>query len=566
MYEVLNNMRRKGVENRKNLLADFEKMSEDPMEVQKKLLLDLMEENKDTEYGKKYGFAEINSVEEYQKCVPITEYDDYSGYIEKMCNGAENLICSIKPVWYNKTSGTVGEPKKIPYTQATRDRFNYYSLGYQSCLLHKALGEKYFGGRFLNLIRCGGDIIKLPDGTPFGPLSEASLRPYIDKWEHIYSTPAEATFAPTGTDTRYLNARFALCDKDINNVNCSFTGFLLDFCRYIEKNWKMLVKDIEKGVIDESIELPNDIREKITKKITPMPERAAQLKSIFEQGFETPFIPKVWKNLNYVVGGASASFSRYTREIRTRYLGNEIAFYYRGISASEGIFTVPLELASDESALIPNSLFYEFLPLEEENSQPVTMDKLEIGKEYELVITNHSGFYRYRMKDVILVTGVHNRLPLVEFRYRIDKTVSLMGEKTTELAVRVAAEKTAEECGFLLVDSSVYPDTDSIRYVFIMEIDRIPKNLTEDEIAASLEKNLAKVNPSYGDKVQSGLIKPVKLCFAQPETYVLYKEIMLMKGNSIAQLKPVTVIGNEAQKKFFFALTDSFESIKGTID
>ena len=296
-----------------------------------------------------------------------------------------------------------------------------------------------------------------------------------------------------------------------------------------------------------------------------MPERAAQLKSIFEQGFETPFIPKVWKNLNYVVGGASASFSRYTREIRTRYLGNEIAFYYRGISASEGIFTVPLELASDESALIPNSLFYEFLPLEEENSQPVTMDKLEIGKEYELVITNHSGFYRYRMKDVILVTGVHNRLPLVEFRYRIDKTVSLMGEKTTELAVRVAAEKTAEECGFLLVDSSVYPDTDSIRYVFIMEIDRIPKNLTEDEIAASLEKNLARVNPSYGDKVRSGLIKPVKLCFAQPETYVLYKEIMLMKGNSIAQLKPVTVIGNEAQKKFFFALTESFESIKETL-
>ena len=81
-------------------------------------------------------------------------------------------------------------------------------------------------------------------------------------------------------------------------------------------------------------------------------------------------------------------------------------------------------------------------------------------------------------------------------------------------------------------------------------------------VAACLENNLAEVNPSYGDKVKTGLIKPAKLLFAQPETYVLYKELMLIKGNSIAQIKPVTVIGNEEQKKFFFALTEEFEEIK----
>ena len=148
------------------------------------------------------------------------------------------------------------------------------------------------------------------------------------------------------------------------------------------------------------------------------------------------------------------------------------------------------------------------------------------------------------------------------FEYRIDKTVSLMGEKTTELALRAAAERTAKECGFMLVDSSVYADPEEVRYVYIMEIDRVPQALSEKVIVASLEKNLAEVNPSYGDKVKTGLIKPAKLLFAQPETYVLYKELMLMKGNSIAQLKPVTVIGNEEQKKFFFALTEEFEEIK----
>ena len=61
---------------------------------------------------------------------------------------------------------------------------------------------------------------------------------------------------------------------------------------------------------------------------------------------------------------------------------------------------------------------------------------------------------------------------------------------------------------------------------------------------------------------KNGLIQPVKILFSQPETYVLYKEMMLRMGNSIAQLKPVTVIGNEQQKNFFFTLVDDFEEIK----
>jgi hypothetical protein len=182
---------------------------------------------------------------------------------------------------------------------------------------------------------------------------------------------------------------------------------------------------------------------------------------------------------------------------------------------------------------------------------------------YELVISSHSGLYRYRMRDVLLVVGFHNATPMVEFQYRIDKTVSLMGEKTTEMALRSAAERTAGDCGFLLVDSSVYPDHESLRYVFVMEIDRVPQDLSEEEVCASLERRLAEANPSYGDKVRDGLINPVKILFSQPETYLLYKELMLELGNAIAQLKPVTVIDNETQKNFFFTLVDDFEEVKG---
>ena len=305
MYEQLNSRRKAGAELGIKIIAGFEMMTKNPMAVQNKVLLELLEENKDTEYGKKYGIGDIKSIEEYQAKVPVTEYDDYSEYIDRMANdGERSLIYVNDPVWYNKTSGTVGVPKKIPYFQKTRDWFNRYSLIFQQGFVYRNLGDKFLGGRALNLIRCGGKIILLPDSVPYGPISEASLRPFLDRWDSIFSMPAEAVFAGKGVDTRYLNARYALCDKDVNNIVCTFTGFLLDFCRYIEKNWELLVNDIEKGTIDESVELPDDVREKISAEIKPMPERAAELRAIFEKGFDTPFMPQVWPELNYVVGGA----------------------------------------------------------------------------------------------------------------------------------------------------------------------------------------------------------------------------------------------------------------------
>lgn len=563
MYELLNASRKNTAELGCKVIDGFEMMTKNPMAIQTKLLMELLQDNEDTEYGKKYGFANISSIEEYQEKVPITTYDDYAEYIDRMANdGERNLLSKDNPVWYNKTSGTVGVPKKIPYTERTRSWFHRYNLVYQSGMLYRGLGDDYYGGRVLNLIRCGGAIVRLPDGVPYGPISEAGVRPFIERWNSIFPTPQQSVFAGKGTDTRYLNARYSLCEKELNNIVCTFSGFLLDFCRYIEKNWELLVADIENGTIDESVELPDDTRAELEAKLEPLPERAAELRAIFEQGFDEPFMPKVWPLLRYVAGGASAGFARYTAEVEDRYLGHDIAFYYRGIAASEGVFTVPVEPAAHASSLIPDSLFYEFVEQDVEDAKPVTMDKLEVGKKYELIITNHSGFYRYRMKDVLLVVGHYNQTPMVEFQYRVDKTVSLMGEKTTELALRTAAERTAKDCGYMLVDSSVYPDDEALQYVFIMELDRVPRDLTEEEIYASLEKNLAEVNPSYGDKVKSGLIKPVKILFSQPETYVLYKEMMLMKGNAIAQLKPVTVIGNEMQKKFFMAMVDDFEEIK----
>jgi hypothetical protein len=398
----------------------------------------------------------------------------------------------------------------------------------------------------------------MKDGNIYGAISETIILKIKPFWTKLFTSPVEASFAGPGVDTKYLHARYALSEDKATKLVCSFASIAMDFFLYIEKNWKLLVDDIEKGTIDNSILLPNKDRENLIKSLKPDINRAKELRKIFEQGFDTPFAPKVWPNLKLICCAATGTFKKYAAKLQKKYTGN-ISFYRRGVGASEGVFSVATEFDSCSSSLIPDSVFYEFLPEDKEgvSENLVTLDKLEVGKRYKLFITNLSGFYRYDMGDVFEVKGFYNNnTPTIEFLYRSDKTVSLMGEKTSEVALITAAQSTSSECGFNLVGSTVYPDIDNSRYIFLIEADNFPKDFDLKKIRDVLEKELAKANPSMGDKVQKGLLSATVLKLLKQGTFKLYNEKMEIKGYPASQIKPITVISNEVQRKFFFDLIE----------
>lgn len=537
--------------------------TKDPMAAQEKFLMKILEDAKDTEYGRKYNFADIHSIKDYQKMVPITTFDDYDSYIERMADkGERNLITPYELALYNKSSGTVGRPKRIPMTKVGAMAFFDVNAKMNNVVYNDELGDCHAKGRMLTLTQSAPEVAKEADGLPFGSLSDTAVLAAKPTWMKTRTSPLEASFAGPGVNTRYLHARFGLIDPEVTCLSASYVSFALEFFRYIENNWELLVKDIAEGRIDESIEMPEEVRESVMKYITPMPERAEELRAIFSQGFEEPFARKVWPDLCLLVSGAGGTFKSYAEKMRTRYTG-DIPMYKRGISASEGAFSAPLKLDSDDSLLVPDVMFFEFLPVNEEDEvdveHPLTLDQVEVGKKYELVITNLSGFYRYRMRDIFLIKGMHNKTPMIEYLYRSNKTVSLMGEKTTELALRWTAEETAKACGFELIDSSVYPNTEDNCYDFLMELGKTPEGLTKETIRDALEEKLALANPSMGDKVKKGFCTPTRLHFLQPETYLLYRDMLYYKGYSIGQTKPVTVIANEVQRKFFYGLREEYQ-------
>ncbi|MDR2830911.1 MAG: GH3 auxin-responsive promoter family protein [Methanobrevibacter sp.] len=546
----------------KEVYENLLEMTKDPMKYNEEFLFKILDKNKNTEYGQKYDFANIKSIEEYQSKIPLSEYDDYVEYILSMIiDNRSDLITADKVDHYSKSSGTLGNPKKIPCSASGQEAIMKYSEYHTFRLIGEKLGLDWIDGRILNLSDFSIDEIK--PGITYGAVSSKMMMllgkkidNYVDLLQSIFTSPIEGVFPEPSTDVRYIHARFALMDENIVSVLSSFYSIFLELLVYIEENWKLLVKDINKGTIDESIKMSNKVRESLLGKVQPMSERADALNKIFEQGFNEPIIPKIWPKMKILVGIGTGGFFNYTTKIKKKYAGKDLNLVLLGLISSESIVSVPIDLNSHSSAILPDVCFFEFKPVGSDDVY-LTLDKLEEGKDYELIITNLSGFYRYKMGDVIRVTGRYNNLPLIQFLYRSNQNVSLAGEKTTEIALREAAERTMRDFNIDLMEFSMYPDPDSspASYVFFLEINSNPNNVSKEDIRDSIEEKLSNLNPSYGDKIEKNVLGKMQLHFLHKETYLLYRDLMITKGISSNQLKPPRIIVNEAQRRFFFALT-----------
>lgn len=85
-------------------------------------LFEILQDAKDTEFGKLHGFGYIRTLEQYQKEVPVSGYDDYAAYIYRMyVNGETNLITPYPVVRYITFLGMMENPKRIPLTERNTD-------------------------------------------------------------------------------------------------------------------------------------------------------------------------------------------------------------------------------------------------------------------------------------------------------------------------------------------------------------------------------------------------------------------------------------------------------------
>lgn len=524
-------------------------------------LLTVLRENASTEYGRLYHFDEIRSVEDYRRRVPYTTYDDYAPYIERMIrNGEEGLITNSPIRHYAVSSGSVGVPKHIPVSQRTLDIYSMYIanmvFGVMNEFYRDTMGRTFPHGYCLNTVEAAPMLTE--NGVPKGPISGTLLQPVKKLLKYFMTSPAELIFPTEQMDMKYLKLRFALPERNVICIMAPFMTAPVDLMTYLEENWEALCDDIEHGVIGKDVRVSADLREKLERQLRPDPKRAQELRREFQSGFSTPILPRIWKHFSYVTAIGTGGFSQYTPKMR-QYTGKNIPYTFAAYAASEALIATARRTGDESFVLLPNSGFYEFLPVDaKDETATLTIDQVEEGKDYEIIVTNLSGFYRYRIKDVIRVTGFYNEAPMIQFLYRKDQMLSIAGEKTNGTAVRWAISKFQDTTGLLLRDFSVYADTNVSpgRYVVLMEPDKEidPANLPQ--YRDLIEQLLGEANPSFGAKIRTGVLGRTRLCITQQQTYMLYRDLMIMKGVSPNQLKPVRVIDTPMKERFFFNLLE----------
>jgi hypothetical protein len=368
----------------------LDEISYDPMGYQEELVLRIARENVNTTFGRKHGFDRIHNIADFRMRVPISCYDDYPEYIERISNGERNVLTAYLTEHLSPYEGY----KKLPLSRWGVQTFYDYNF---SAAFYIAGNEGLItGGMTLNLVdNC---IDTLPSGVHVGNLLGRQLTRRDFDNSKVYVIPIDMANYVGQNDILYIQALYALSQKKISLAICDHYTDMINMLRYIEKHWPRLANEIEQG----------------NTYVTADAMRANTIREVMERHhIGTQLVTNLWPDLHvmmiYDVCCLTTSF-----ELLRTYCGRDVHYIFAGINSAIGSFTMPLNIDDPQTVLIPDSVFYEFKPLESKNyNDLLTLDQLELGKRYELIATTLSGLYRYKTNKVFYIVGHHHETPTV---------------------------------------------------------------------------------------------------------------------------------------------------------
>ena len=77
-----------------------------PFDAQDKVFKELIQQAKNTKFGKDHKFDQIKSYSDFRHYVPVRDYEGLKDYIELIRKGDEDILWKGTPLYFAKTSGT----------------------------------------------------------------------------------------------------------------------------------------------------------------------------------------------------------------------------------------------------------------------------------------------------------------------------------------------------------------------------------------------------------------------------------------------------------------------------
>jgi hypothetical protein len=499
----------------------FEASAEDPLKAQEKTLLKYLRRNKDTEYGRKYNFSAIRSVDDYRRSVPINTYEAIRPYVDKIASGAQNILTKDKVEFFGATSGTTDKPKLIPttsYSEKTKnallDLWSYYISRDHPGVLD---------GKILVIVSPETEG-RTEAGIPFGAESGYSYRALPELIMGLYSLPYEVFEIEDYEARHYAMLRISI-EQDVTTVATLNPNTIVLLMRKIEKWQNLIIDDISFGKLSGKFEISPDIRATLEKSFKPNPERAEELENILRTSGR--LLPKdFWPNMELIECWQGGMMKLYVKELED-YFG-AIPKRDIGCVSTEARSSIPISDDTSSGVLAIRTNFYEFIPKEEiadKEKRTLLCTELEKGKEYFIIVTTAGGLYRYNIDDVIKVTGFFKRTPLIEFVQKGLGATSLAGEKLYESHVSEAMSKVLEKEKIRLVFfCAVAKPLEGPRYAFLVEFSE-PQPTDKDtiRILGSIEDALRKQDREYDYVRQAQLLDPPVMKILKPGSFEDYR-------------------------------------------
>ena len=350
------------------IMRELDKKSREAIILQHRLLSEMMQANKDTEYGRKYGFADIHTVQQFKDKVPFSTYDDYEPYIRRMMKGENNILSADEPVHFAMSSGSIGVPKYIPVSEAELKKYAAYSaemaFGVADEYYRNTTGKGVLVGPGLTAIEL--KVMQTDSGVRKGSISSTLMNSMQDYIPYLLSSPWEVICPDGEMDMKYLKSLLALRNPDLVFMESAFMTGLVDLMDYIKNNYEMLCKDIYHGRINKDVKVPDKVRASLEKQLQPDKARARYLLREFKMGFDTPIIPRIWPRMSWIGGIGTGGFFPYAKKMR-KYSGKSIPFNNLCYAASESFMAVARHMGDESYVLIPDGGFYEFIPARSED-------------------------------------------------------------------------------------------------------------------------------------------------------------------------------------------------------
>lgn len=426
---------------------------EHPIEVQQDLIKDLLHTAKDTVWGKFHDFQSIKNYNEFRERVPVSAYPALHPYILRMMNGEADVLWPGQIKWFSKSSGTTAA--KCKYIPVTNESLQECHLkgghDIMAAWCHHMPQSKVFSGKGLGMGGSHGPFSENPK-TNVGDVSAIMMEtmPFYGKF---FFTPDLDTALMDNFEDKIERMAHQVIQENVTNMSGVPSWTLVLFRRILE----------------------------ITGKSNML---------------------EVWPNFElYIHGGVS--FRPYREEYKRFFPGDQVS-YLEVYNASEGFFGAQLDVGIDDMhLLLDNGVFYEFIPAGEwDKKEPLvlSLNEVEVGKTYALVISTNSGLWRYTPGDTVQVTSTNPYK--IKITGRMKHFLNVFGEEVIVENTDQALASAAEQCGATVNEYSVAPifmkGDSKGGHQWLIEFIRAPKDLAT--FSKTLDDELKKLNADYEAK------------------------------------------------------------------